>query len=69
MAPMELVPSLCDRIAERAARLASDTEMTIGTIRASAELRQAVANTRLQRLILSIAVVAVLLALISLLTA
>jgi hypothetical protein len=42
---MEYVPTLCARIREQAARLASDTQLAAGNIRASAELRQAIANT------------------------
>lgn len=68
-APLEYVPSLCARIREQAVRLANDTKTTTGNIRASAELRQAIANTRLQRFILALAVVAAVLAVISLVTA
>jgi hypothetical protein len=67
--PMEYVPSLCAWIRDEAMRLASDTKTTTGSIRASAELRQAVANTRLQRFTLAIAVIAAILAVISLVTA
>lgn len=66
---MEYVPTLCARIREQAARLASDTQLAAGNIRASAELRQAIANTRLQRVLLLLAIVAAILAVISLVTA
>lgn len=68
-ARLEYVPSLCARIREQAVRLASDTKTTTANIRASAELRQAIANTRLQRFLLALAVVAAILAVISLVTA
>ena len=65
---LEYVPSLRDWIREQAVRLASDTKTTTGNIRASAELRQAIANTRLQRFILALAAIAAILAVISLVT-
>ena len=64
--PNELVPLLCESLARRAARLAEDTVNTDGNIRASAELRQAVANTRLQRWVVILAITAVVVALVSL---
>lgn len=66
-APVEYVPWLCRRIRERTERLATDTRATTGNVRASAELRQAIANTTLQRLILLFSTIAVIIAIISLL--
>jgi hypothetical protein len=65
----EFVPSLCRRIRDQALRLASDTEKTIGNIRASAELRQAIANTRLQRVLLILSLAAIIIAVVSLVVA
>jgi hypothetical protein len=67
--PLEYVASLCAEIREQATRLSVDTTTTTGNVRASAELRQAVANTRLQRLIVSLSVAATVIAVISLLIA
>lgn len=67
--PVEYVPSLCAAIREQAARLASDTATTTGNIKASAELRQAIANTTLQRFIVALSVIATIIAVVSLLTA
>jgi hypothetical protein len=64
---LEYVPSLCSSIRERAAQLASDTATTTQNIKAAAELRQAIANTRLQRLTSALSVIAVIIAIISLL--
>lgn len=49
-----------------ATRLTRETSKTISNIRASAELRQAIANTRLQRFVLLLTVVATVIALIGL---
>lgn len=51
---LELLPLMCTSLESRAARLAEDTANTVGNVRASAELRQAVANTRLQRTVVII---------------
>lgn len=67
--PEQFVPALCQRIRDQALRLASDTEKTIGNVRASAELRQAVANTRLQRMILLLSLAAIIIAVVSLVVA
>jgi hypothetical protein len=67
--PMEYVPALRAEIRDRAARLASDTITATGNVRASAELRQAIANTTLQRITLVLALVAAITAVISLLIA
>ena len=67
--PQEYVPSLCAEIRQQAARLSADTTTTTGNVRASAELRQAIANTRLQRFIVSLSVAATVIAVISLLIA
>jgi hypothetical protein len=66
---MELVPELRKVIRQKARRLASDTALTTRNIRASAELRQSIANTRLQRFTLSLTIIAVTIAVISLLKA
>jgi len=67
--PREYLPSLCAELREQAARLARDTTTTTANIKASAELRQAIANTTLQRFILVLSVAATIIAVISLLTA
>ena len=67
--PLDLVPALCTAIREQATRLANDTRTTTENIKASAELRQAIANTRLQRLTLALSMVAAIIAVISLLAA
>jgi hypothetical protein len=67
--PLEYVPSLCGAIRGSAARLAADTTTTTGNLRASAELRQAIANTMLQRFILVLSVIATIVAVVSLLAA
>ena len=67
--PVEYVPALCAAIREHAARLATDTATTTGNIKASAELRQAIASTRLQRFILLLSVAATVVAVVSLLAA
>jgi hypothetical protein len=67
--PLEYVAFLCAEIREQAARLLLDTTTTTGNVRASAELRQAIANTRLQRLIVCLSVAATVIAVISLLIA
>jgi hypothetical protein len=50
----ELVPALRDLLRRQASRLSLDTELTTGNVRASAELRQAIANTRLQRVLMGL---------------
>jgi hypothetical protein len=65
--PADYVPSLCAEIRETAARLASDTKTTTGNIRASAELRQAITSTTLQRFIVALSMVATIIAVVSLL--
>jgi hypothetical protein len=67
--PRDYVPALCSAIRKHAARLASDSSATTGNIRASAELRQAIANTRLQRSILFLSAIALVVAVVSLLVA
>jgi hypothetical protein len=67
--PPEYVPALCAQIREQAARLASDTKTTTGNVRASAELRQAIANTTLQRFTLILSFAATIVAITSLLIA
>jgi hypothetical protein len=65
--PMEFVPALRDGIRRQAARLASDSKATTENIKASAELRQAIANTRLQRFTMLLSAVAAILAVIGIL--
>jgi hypothetical protein len=67
--PREFVPALCSWLRDQAIRLSEDTANTTGNIRASAELRQAIANTRLQRTTLLLSLAATLVAIISLLAA
>jgi hypothetical protein len=67
--PDELVPSLCDGLRDQAERLGRDTAVTTGNISASAELRQAIANTRLQRVILCMTSLAIAVAVSSLIVA
>jgi hypothetical protein len=67
--PMDYVPSLCIAIRKQAARLASDSNATIEGIKASAELRQAIATTRLQRFTLALSIVAAVIAMIGILVA
>ena len=50
-------------------RLARDTAATAGNVRASAELRQAVANTKLQRVMICLTVLAVAIAVIGVVVA
>jgi hypothetical protein len=65
---LELVPSLCESLRMRAARLAEDTANTDGNILASAQLRQAIANTVLQRTVVIFTIAAVVIALVSLIS-
>ena len=67
--PHELVPLLRTSLRERATRLAADTANTDGNLRASAELRQSIENTRLQRIVVIFTVVALVVALLSLVAA
>jgi hypothetical protein len=64
--PTELVPWLCSALQALASRLAADTTNTEGNIRGSAELRQAISNTRWQRAILVFTVAVLAVALVSL---
>jgi hypothetical protein len=63
--PVEFVPSLREALSERAARLAEDTANTDGNIRASAQLRQAIANTQLQRFVIMLSILALVVAILS----
>jgi hypothetical protein len=65
--PHEFLPALCSWLRNQANRLAEDTATTTSNIRASAELRQAIANTRLQRTTLLLSLAATVIAVISLL--
>jgi hypothetical protein len=62
--PAQLSASLLDRIKEQAERLRRDTDAATSNISASAELRQSIANTKMQRRVL--AVVSIIIALASL---
>lgn len=67
--PLELVPVLAESLRTQAARLSKDMAIATANIRASAELRQAIANTRLQRILLALTVIATVIAVISLVVA
>lgn len=64
--PRELMAWIREGLQERAGRLERDTAAATGNIRASAELRQAVANTRLQRVVVPIALLTLIAAVITL---
>jgi hypothetical protein len=64
--PAELIPALHDRIRAQAERLKRDTDAATSNIVASAELRQSIANTVLQRRVLVLTVASILIALASL---
>ncbi len=64
--PRQLAPQLCAVLRAQAARLSSDTAVTTRNIRASAELRQAIANTRLQRTVFVVSLAALIVAMITL---
>jgi hypothetical protein len=53
--PRELMAWIREGLQERAKRLELDTPAVTGNVKASAELRQAIANTRLQRVVVPIA--------------
>jgi hypothetical protein len=65
-APLEYVPELRSRIRDEAASLATGIATTTANIRASAELRQAIANTVLQRVVVVLSLVAIVVAVLSL---
>ena len=64
--PQQLVPWLLDRLKHRGLGLERDTDVTTRNISASAGLRQAIANTRLQRTMLLLTGIAIAIAVISL---
>jgi hypothetical protein len=64
--PRELAPTLRLDIRNQTERLNRDTEAATSNIAASAELRQSIANTRLQRSVIVLTVIAVVIALASL---
>ncbi|MGW3993078.1 hypothetical protein ACWEF6_06270 [Amycolatopsis sp. NPDC004772] len=64
--PRDFLPSLSKLIQERASRLKIDTVAITGNFRASAELRQAITNARLQRVAAILAVLATIAAVIAL---
>jgi hypothetical protein len=55
-----LVPALRDSLRDQAARLLGDIQVAANNIGASAELRQAIANTRMQRAVVLLAIIATL---------
>jgi hypothetical protein len=57
--------ALCEGLNEQAVHFADDTAATTGNIRASAELRQAMANTRLQRTVLVLSIIAILVSIVA----
>jgi hypothetical protein len=64
-APAHLANVLRQRLQAQAERLALDTAATTRNIRASAELRQAIANTRLQRVVVAVSVLALAVAILT----
>jgi hypothetical protein len=62
--PLNLVPDLCSLLRNQAARLANDIENTTGNLRSSAELRQAIASTRLERVIMLVSLAALIVAVV-----
>jgi hypothetical protein len=60
--PREFVSVLHSALKGQAERLLADLDNTTGNMRASAELRQAVANTRLQRTVLIVSLAALIVA-------
>jgi hypothetical protein len=64
--PAELVTNLYHNIKGQAERLKSDTEAATSNISSSAQLRQAIANTRLQRTVIVLTIIAIAIAVISL---
>jgi hypothetical protein len=58
--PREYVPRLRRQVRRQAKQLAQDSAATTANVRASAELRQAISNTRLQRHVLVLAVIAII---------
>ena len=65
--PRQLVEFFFETLKNRAGHLAEDTAATTASIRASAELRQSLSNTRLQRVTLLLSLIAAAVAIISLL--
>jgi hypothetical protein len=64
--PREMMAWIREGLQERAERLERDTSAVTGNIRASAEVRQAIANTRLQRVVVPIALLTLVAAVITL---
>lgn len=67
--PRQLVPWLRERLRDQAQQLGRDTAAITGNIRASAELRQAISNTKLQRMTVGLTILAVVIAISSLVVA
>ena len=64
--PLEMIPALRDSLDRKAQQLLQDMDTTTRNVGASAQLRQAIANTRLQRLVLMLSIAATIIALVSL---
>jgi hypothetical protein len=58
--PQDFSITLLEGLNKQATRLANDTAAATGNIRASAELRQSMANTRLQRIVLALSIIAII---------
>ncbi|MFV2195042.1 hypothetical protein [Nocardiopsis sp. LOL_012] len=64
--PAKLVDFWRERLEKQCTRLLEDMETTTGNIRASAELKQSIANTKMQRLVIGLAFIAAIVAVVSL---
>jgi len=67
--PRKLTELFRNTLQEQAERLSRDTDATTASIRASAELRQSISNTRLQRMTMFLSLIAVVVAVVSLVVA
>jgi hypothetical protein len=63
--PRELLTAIQGLLQDASGRLIEDTETTTGNIRASADLRQSIANTRLQRATLLLSIVAIVVSIVT----
>src|SRR6266702_5742791 len=63
--PRKLTELFRNTLQEQAERLSRDTDATTASIRASAELRQSISNTRLQRMTMFLSLIAVVVAVVS----
>lgn len=64
--PEYFAAALRERMEMQATRLERDTQSTTAVIRASADLRQAISNARLQRFVLTLSLLALIVAIVSL---